>query len=63
MELNNRKIDDYNIDGVNHYDAPEFVDAHFSWATFEDGTELDDAQLDQLTADYPDVISETIYGG
>jgi hypothetical protein len=37
------------VDGIDHRDAPDYVDAHVSYATFIDGTELDDAQLDWLT--------------
>jgi hypothetical protein len=37
------------VDGIDHRDAPDYVDAHVSYATFIDGTELDHAQLDWLT--------------
>ena len=44
--VNMRSIE---VDGIDHRDAPDYVDAHVSYATFNDGTELDHAQLDWLT--------------
>lgn len=38
----------FKVDGVYGYDAPEFVDAYIAYAEFEDGTELDDFELEEL---------------
>lgn len=46
-----RKLDDYQLDGIDHRDYPDFVDAFVSWATWEDGTELTDDELDKINED------------
>ncbi len=46
-----RKLDDYRIDGIDHSDYPDFVDAFISWATWDDGTELTDDELDKINED------------
>ncbi len=49
MQLNNRKVVDVEVDGINSWDAPDFSDAFFSYAIFEDnGAELSDDELDLL---------------
>lgn len=61
MELNNKTVADYGVDGVDPLDYPDFCDAHFAWAFFEDGTALTDAELDRLAEQYPEVLSEAAY--
>lgn len=39
-------------------DKPDFSDAYFFSAILEDGTELRDFELDDLTEMYPEVINE-----
>lgn len=52
------KIGSLEIDGVDHKDYPDFCDAYFSYAEFEDdGSPLDDDQLTELTEQYSDVIN------
>lgn len=36
------------IDDINTWDYPDFCDAFVSYAEYEDGTPLNDDQLDQL---------------
>ena len=36
------------IDGVDTHDYPDFCDAFFTEAKFEDGTELTDSELEEL---------------
>lgn len=63
MTLDNREVDvrTIQISGVDRVDYPDFVDAYFYTASFLDnGEELDDDQLDRLTGDHPDFISEYI---
>lgn len=43
---------------VKNWDRPDFADAHASYAEFEDGKELTDKQLDELTEEHPDVINQ-----
>ena len=54
------------IDGVNTWDAPDFVDAYISAATYTDGTPLDDQALDDLTDSERDMVhqlaTESAYG-
>ena len=40
--LNGRKVVDIEVDGVNPNDYPDFSDAYFSYACYEDGTPLTD---------------------
>lgn len=49
MQLNGKNVIDVEVDGFNYWDYPDFCDAYFSYATYEDGTELTDAELDELT--------------
>ena len=63
MELNGRKVIDVEIDGVDTTDYPDFCDAYFSYAIFEDtGAELTDNELEQLTDENGDVINEMASG-
>ena len=49
MELNGRKVVDVEVDGVDTRDYPDFCDAYFSNAVYEDtGEELTDEELEQL---------------
>jgi hypothetical protein len=61
MELKGRKIINWEIDGVDTADYPDFCDAYFSYAEFEDGTELTDDELETLTDAYPEVINEAAF--
>lgn len=49
MELNGKKVVNLEIDGVQYWDYPDFCDAHFSYAEYEDGTALTDEELDEIT--------------
>lgn len=56
MELKNKVVGYVEVDGVNLDDYPDFCDAYFSYAEFEDGTPLDELELEELTDLYPDVV-------
>lgn len=60
IELDGRTIDTRTIelDGVDHRDYPDFSDAYFSYAEFDDGTPLDDQELERLTDQHPDLVNE-----
>ena len=48
------------LDGIDSRDYPDFCDAFICYAEFENGTPLNDAQLDELNT-YDDLVySETI---
>ena len=59
--LNGRKVIDMEVDGVDSRDYPDFADAYFSYACYEDGTELTDDELEQLTEQNADVLWEKAY--
>lgn len=46
------------IDGVDTRDYPDLCDAYASEAKFADGTELNDVELEELDAQYPEIIHE-----
>lgn len=50
-----KKID-YNslvLGGVDYNDAPDFCDAYFTYGQYDDGTEIEDSVLDELSdSDY-----------
>lgn len=45
------KIDDLTVEGIDFNDAPDFSDAYVDWAEYEDGTELTEAELEELNSD------------
>ena len=59
MELSGRSINlaSLEIDGIDSSDYPDFCDAFFSYATFEDGEELSDEELEDLSEKYADVVN------
>ena len=59
--LNGRKVIDMEVDGVDGRDYPDFADAHFSYACYEDGTPLTDEELDKLAEQNADVLWEKAY--
>lgn len=58
MELKGRKVVDVEVDGVDTRDYPEFCDAYFSEAFYEDATPLTDTELEELTYLYPEFVQE-----
>lgn len=61
MELKGRKVINAEVDGVDPSDYPDFCDAYFCYAEYEDGTELDEYELDQLTELCGDVVNEMAF--
>jgi hypothetical protein len=62
MELNGRKVVNAEVDDVDTRDYPDFCDAHFSYAEYEDtGEELEEADLELLNNDYPEVVNEMAF--
>lgn len=59
MELAGRKvkIGSLEVDGIDSSDYPDFCDAHFSYGEFEDGSEMTDEELTELTDRYGDVVN------
>lgn len=50
MKLDYTKIDDIEVDGINHRDAPKYCDAFIASATY-DGRDMTEAELDTLNED------------
>jgi hypothetical protein len=61
LELNGRTVVDATIDGIDMRDYPDFCDAYFDTAFYEDGTALTDDELIELTDNNPDLLHEQIY--
>ena len=37
------------LEGVDYNDAPDFCDAYFSYGEYDDGTEIEDSVLEELS--------------
>jgi hypothetical protein len=62
MQLNGRAVEVDGVEDVDSRDYPDFCDAHFVGARFVDtGEELTDAEYEQLSDQYADVLWEMAY--
>jgi hypothetical protein len=61
LQLNGRAVVDATVDGIDMKDYPDFCDAYFDSACYEDGTVLTDDELIELTDSNPDLLHEMIY--
>ena len=61
LQLNGRIVVDATVDGIDMKDYPDFCDAYFDSACYEDGTALTDDELIELTDSNPDLLHEMIY--
>jgi gamma-glutamylcysteine synthetase len=63
MELNGRAVDvnSLTVMGVDYKDYPDFADAYFDSACWEDGTALNDTELTHLTEDYTETVMEMAF--
>ena len=53
-----RLVKNLEIDGVDYNDHPDYCDAYFSYAEYENGTALTDAELETLTEVHGSVVNE-----
>ena len=60
MKLNGRIVVDAEIAGIDRSDYPDFCDAHYESAFYEDGTALTDDELEQLREQNVDAFYEQI---
>ena len=62
MELNGKSVSvlSLEVDGVDSTDYPDFCDAYFSYATYENGSPLSDDDLDALSDKYSEILSERV---
>lgn len=61
LQLNGRTVVDAKVDGIDMKDYPDFCDAYFDSACYEDGTALTDDELIELTDTNFDALHEMIY--
>ena len=54
MNTDNINKSSLEFDGINYDDAPDFCDAYVCYAEWNDGTELDQDELDELNDSYRD---------
>jgi hypothetical protein len=61
--INGKEIDmrSLEIDGVDPRDYPDFSDAYISHASFTDGTDLSDEEMDQLNNEHGDLVYDLAY--
>ena len=60
--LNGRKVVDEEVDGVDSSDYPDFCDAYFSSAYYDDtGEALSDQDLEKLQDLFPEVLWEKCF--
>ena len=62
LQLNGRSVVDIEVDGVDTGDYPDFCDAYFSHAVWQDtGEDLTEDQLIELQDKYPEVVNEMAF--
>ena len=54
------KIDDIEFDGVDYSDYPDFCDVVVVAATWKDGRDLTEAEIDQLMDEHDDFVYEKL---
>jgi hypothetical protein len=61
--LNGKEVDmrSLEIENVDSRDYPDFSDAYISRASFTDGTDLSDQEMDQLNDEHGDLVHELAY--
>lgn len=61
--LNGKEVDmrSLEIENVDSRDYPDFSDAYISRASFTDGTDLSDQEMDQLNDEHGDLVNELAY--
>ena len=62
LQLNGRTVVDATVDGIDMKDYPDFCDAYFDTAFYEDDdTALTDDELSELTDNNQDALHEMVY--
>jgi hypothetical protein len=61
LQLNGRTVVDARVDGIDMSDYPDFCDAYFESACYEDGTALTDDELIDLTDQNQEILHEMVY--
>lgn len=63
ISFKNRLVKNLEIDGVNYNDFPDFCDAYFCNAEWENGTPLTDSELEELTEEHGGIVNEMAFEG
>jgi hypothetical protein len=58
ISFKNRIVNNLEIEGIYISDYPDFCDAYFCYAEWENGTPLTDNELEELTRERGDVVNE-----
>jgi hypothetical protein len=61
VSFRSRIVINLEVNGVDSRDYPDFCDAYFSYAEWEDGTPLTDTELDRLTDERGDIVNAMAY--
>jgi hypothetical protein len=61
LQLNGRTVVDAVVDNIDLRDYPDFCDAYFESACYEDGTALTDDELIDLTDHNQEILHEMVY--
>jgi hypothetical protein len=56
-----KRVVDLQVDGVDGRDYPDLADAYFSYGFYEDGTELTDDELNELTDSHGDIVNQMAF--
>ena len=60
MEIDFTKITNVEVDGIDHNDYPDFVDAFIASAEY-DGREMTDEEIDYINDVHLDFVQECVY--
>lgn len=58
LSFKGRIVKHVEIEGVDFSDHPDYCDAYFCYAEWENGTPLTDSELEELTIERGDVVNE-----
>jgi gamma-glutamylcysteine synthetase len=53
-------LDSLEIEGIDHSDHPDYVDAYFSYGIYADGIEMTDIELETFKEDNPDLFYQKL---
>ena len=60
MKIDFKKVKVIEVDGINHYDYPDYVDAYISEADYN-GKPMNDKMLDEINDNHPDFVYEKVW--
>ena len=60
MKIDFKKVEVIEVDGINHYDYPDYVDAYISEADYN-GKPMSDKMLDEINDNHPDFVYKQVW--